>query len=329
MLDGLLSAAAVELYLSLLSTGTAGYDPSGIVDQSALQELLHSGFLREGPLGEARVIPVEPARAVEGAVFALQQKIVKEQNSIIQAHNDLTILQDSYRRSTVGLVATDHNDITSSIQVLTNPEETRALSAEFVIASTSEVLSFETAHFHLPTSPKAPIVAPPSTARLGIQMRCIYDREALELPNYQQIVDICEKNGWESRVSSGVPMKMLIRDRTMALVPLTPTGQEGALLIRAAVIVESLCLLFELLWKCAAPLTGNPADNSQSNSHLSPVQRRVLQLMAAGLTDGTIARQLRISERTVRRHVSAVQLLLGVDNRVAAAATAVRQQWIA
>jgi DNA-binding CsgD family transcriptional regulator/tetratricopeptide (TPR) repeat protein len=58
---------------------------------------------------------------------------------------------------------------------------------------------------------------------------------------------------------------------------------------------------------------------------LTPREREVLTLIAAGCTNRQIARTLFISERTVSIHVSRVLGKLGVGNRAAAAATAHRE----
>jgi len=57
---------------------------------------------------------------------------------------------------------------------------------------------------------------------------------------------------------------------------------------------------------------------------LSRQERRVLCLIADGLIDRGIANELEISVRTVTTHVSHILGKLGVDNRAAAAAHAVR-----
>jgi DNA-binding CsgD family transcriptional regulator/pimeloyl-ACP methyl ester carboxylesterase len=51
----------------------------------------------------------------------------------------------------------------------------------------------------------------------------------------------------------------------------------------------------------------------------------VLRLVAAGLTDAEIARQLTISAHTVHRHMSNIRLKIGVTSRTAAAVWAVQQ----
>jgi hypothetical protein len=44
-------------------------------------------------------------------------------------------------------------------------------------------------------------------------------------------------------------MKMKLADQTTALLPLTPTGTAGALVVRAPVIIAALREYFELLWE--------------------------------------------------------------------------------
>ena len=52
---------------------------------------------------------------------------------------------------------------------------------------------------------------------------------------------------------------------------------------------------------------------------LSPAERRILELVADGLTNGQIARQLWVTETTIKFHLSRVYRKLGVANRTAAA----------
>lgn len=113
-------------------------------------------------------------------------------------------------------------------------------------------------------------------------------------------------------------MKMVLVDEQAALLPLGRTGMEGAMLVRAPVVVAALRGYFELLWSRAVPVEGESAD-------LSAEQGSVLRLVLTGMTDAAIARHLGVSERTVRRHVGTLLDRFGVTNRVALAAAAVRE----
>ena len=72
-----------------------------------------------------------------------------------------------------------------------------------------------------------------------------------------------------------------------------------------------------------ALLPGNrPAARSDA---LTPREREVLALVAAGLPNKSIARRLGISEKTVKAHLTRVFTVLGVQDRTSAALWAQRQ----
>jgi DNA-binding NarL/FixJ family response regulator len=52
---------------------------------------------------------------------------------------------------------------------------------------------------------------------------------------------------------------------------------------------------------------------------LSPAEQRILELVAQGLTNADIARQLWVTETTIKFHLSRIYRKLGVGNRTAAA----------
>jgi DNA-binding NarL/FixJ family response regulator len=60
------------------------------------------------------------------------------------------------------------------------------------------------------------------------------------------------------------------------------------------------------------------ADSAAAHSELTLRQRRVLELLSTGLSNKRIARELDISEITVKAHVSAIFRKLGVTNRMQA-----------
>jgi DNA-binding NarL/FixJ family response regulator len=60
---------------------------------------------------------------------------------------------------------------------------------------------------------------------------------------------------------------------------------------------------------------GTPLPAAARAVVLSPRQRQVLTLVAAGLTGDEIARELSISPRTVRMHSDVLRIKLGVQKR--------------
>jgi DNA-binding NarL/FixJ family response regulator len=63
-------------------------------------------------------------------------------------------------------------------------------------------------------------------------------------------------------------------------------------------------------------------DAGPDDCPLSPREREVIRLLAAGLTNRSIAAELFLSEKTVARHLSNIFAKLGVSTRTAAAAYA-------
>lgn len=63
-------------------------------------------------------------------------------------------------------------------------------------------------------------------------------------------------------------------------------------------------------------------NRTPSSNHLSARELDVVELLAQGLANRAIARQLHLSEATVKTHLAHVYKKLGVDNRTAAVVTA-------
>jgi two-component system, NarL family, response regulator LiaR len=73
---------------------------------------------------------------------------------------------------------------------------------------------------------------------------------------------------------------------------------------------------------------GEPAAGRPLDGGLTPREREVLRLVARGLPNKLIARELGIAEKTVKAHVSSVLAKLGVSDRTQAAVLAVRRGWV-
>lgn len=95
--------------------------------------------------------------------------------------------------------------------------------------------------------------------------------------------------------------------------------------MHASALLDSLYLLFELVWASATPLgdLGSPSDRPGVESQNGPVSgdhddlpRKALTMLAAGFPDKAIARSLGVTERTVQRWVKQMMADHGAQTRL-------------
>ena len=153
--------------------------------------------------------------------------------------------------------------------------------------------------------------------------RTVYARESLDVAERAERIRALSGLGGQARVLPEVPLTMVLVDGREALVP--GAGAGHTVVVRHVGLCDALAALFEAVWAQAAPLF---ARSRQENPDLDPEDHAILQLLNAGVTDDVIARQLGISERTVRRRVAELAARLGAGSRFQIGAQAVRRGWL-
>jgi DNA-binding CsgD family transcriptional regulator len=316
-LTGVLSEPAAKLYERLVvSGGLSLVEHPGLDDRAETRELVEKGFARNRYIGAPLLVPVEPIRAIDNALIIRQGQLLDQYQQLVRLRDEMQALQQLYRSASPP--ATEIDDL---VRVMTDRAEIGALSVELSLSARTDVMSLETEHFSRPPDPRSARTLPAEVVARGVRFRNIYSRAALEVDGAREMLQLSVQAGWSCRVYPELPMKMVLLDDQAALLPLGPTGMEGALFVRAPVIIAALRNYFELLWAASVPVEGETVK-------LAPEQDQVLRLLLAGMTDTAIGRHLGISERTVRRHVGALQEALRANNRVTLAATAVREGWV-
>ncbi|MEE1756595.1 helix-turn-helix domain-containing protein [Streptomyces sp. SP18CS02] len=166
----------------------------------------------------------------------------------------------------------------------------------------------------------------------GVAYRVVVEREVLSLPS--GIVELSAALGRDERVRvvDRVPTKLVIADRTLAMVPLTGRGAEpAALVVHASGLLESLTGLFEAVWREALPLRLGAGALVTEAEVPGPdaTDLEILSLLLAGMTDASVAKQLDLGLRTVQRRVKGLMELTGVTTRLQLGWHAYERGWVA
>jgi DNA-binding CsgD family transcriptional regulator len=222
------------------------------------------------------------------------------------------------------------------VEVLEDTEEVTARYAHLLKGSTQEVL-------HLA---KPPYVTGPTDAsdhgdaaqpefREGIRLRSVYDTEGFTDTVSLETALRGSARGGEFRLSSRLPVKLVLFDRTAALLPLhDDRPSAGSLEVRSPALIDALAALFEAIWKHAVPVSLEsrqdwPAPRqTRETTRIDERTQAILDLMATGMKDDAIARVLNISRRTVQKHVSEAGSALGARTRFQIALRAAERGWL-
>ncbi len=161
----------------------------------------------------------------------------------------------------------------------------------------------------------------------GVRVRGLYQRAAVDVPGGLEDLLWSLSRGEEARVTVAVPTKWLMIDAEVVLLPHRPGGEfrHGLLVVRQPTLVATFAAYFETLWSGAVPLETLPAEADLAGADFGPDDRVLARLMATGLTDKAIGRQLGVSERTAHRRVSELLARLDADTRFQAGVQAVRR----
>ena len=160
----------------------------------------------------------------------------------------------------------------------------------------------------------------------GVRLRTIYLDSVRNDAATLEYAEWLSELGSEVRTVPALPLRMLIVDRKIAVVPVNvEDSQAEAIVVSSNGVVAALYALFQSIWKTARPL-GSVRRRDENN--LSPQDRQALKFLASGLTDEMIARRMGVSVRTARRIASDLLTRLDARSRFQAGARAALRNWI-
>jgi DNA-binding CsgD family transcriptional regulator len=155
-----------------------------------------------------------------------------------------------------------------------------------------------------------------------VKSRSIYSHSALRDPATLEYMQWLVRNGFELRSTPALPSRMVIFDRKIALLPMSPEdSKEGAVVLYGKATVTAFCSLFDWIWERAIPVD---PGTEKSDDVGDAVEIEVIWLLAQGYTDEAVAKRLGVSPRTSRRIVETMMRRLGARSRFQAGVYAER-----
>ncbi|THJ68627.1 LuxR family transcriptional regulator [Arthrobacter echini] len=159
----------------------------------------------------------------------------------------------------------------------------------------------------------------------GVRRRTLYDTSTRDHVPTRKAVHAIAGGGGEFGVLPFIPLRILIFDEKLALLGRQQSRDDkAALVVRDSSLITIFTHLFDVAWEISEPFLAPPRVDSPLNG----LQRSILQGLAGGLSDESIARRLDINVRTCRRHIAFMLETLRADSRFQAALKARDAGWV-
>lgn len=256
---------------------------------------------------------------------ALGALLVQRQNELKLAELELSSLEEQYRTAVSDRTSTD------VIDVVRGADATRQRFEQLQRGARTEVLAFVQAPTLLVGGSEN--TAEPAAVARGVSYRVVLERRMLEEePDIIVELEQATEAGEQIRIAESVPVKLLIADRQLALVPIAETSSAaagGALLVRPGAMMTALLALFDLVWQRASRVTMTAGEliRDPVPGALDDIDAKILGLLVAGLTDQAVGARLDLSLRTVQRRVRCLMDLTGATTRLQLGLQAGRLGW--
>lgn len=289
----------------------AAVDKSPLVTRRALDRLEAAGLIsRQG--NPSKFIPAAPDRAIEALILRREEEL---ERCRIAASSLLA----EYREA--------EQDTLHVVELIDGREATLQRYVQLLSTAREEVLMFDKPPYLGPTDNPLEFEA---LAR-GVSWRAIYAPEALEVPDVLSRLREWHAAGEQARVCPHVPLKLVMVDRSIALLPLTAdasAAEHTAVLVHPSSLLTTLAMLFDMMWEQSLPLSAAASETVEQPAEIDDFDRELLQLLTAGIKDQAIARQLGVSLRTVRRRMAMLINRAGVGSRFQLGVAAARRGWV-
>ncbi|WP_344946711.1 helix-turn-helix transcriptional regulator [Sphaerisporangium flaviroseum] len=160
-----------------------------------------------------------------------------------------------------------------------------------------------------------------------VSVRTVYMDSAGNDPHTVAYARWLIQRGGEVRTTPTLPLRTVIFDCEVALIPLDPhCSGKGAVEVSGEGILTALVALFDHVWGSAIPFGTNQRPRADS---ITRQERELLRILAQGFTDEAASKKLGIGLRTHRRMVAELMERLGARSRFEAGVKAMERGWLA
>ncbi|MER6715512.1 MULTISPECIES: LuxR C-terminal-related transcriptional regulator [unclassified Streptomyces] len=321
-----LDASAESVYRAMLTNPEEGL--TGLAQHTGIPE----SRVRQALDTLSELALVQPSQTASGRLRAVSPEVglellLSRQRAELAAHQQQVEVSQT---AAAGLIA-EYGRLSShsphpEVEQLVGLDEVRERLMLLTQKVDNEVLSFAPGGPQSAENMRASAPLNQQLLERGVRMRTIYLDSIRNSPATMSHAMRLAELGAEVRTVPQLPTRILILDRHTALIPVRGDDPaRGALQLTGDGTLTVLCALFDTTWRSANPLTDQPVQNDEQD--LTPQLRTVLELLAEGYTDESIAARLGVSPRTARRLAAELMTRLGARSRFQAGVRAVSHGW--
>jgi DNA-binding CsgD family transcriptional regulator len=267
--------------------------------QRLLDSIESKGLASHSPERPRRYIAASPELAIEALAS-------QRQADIERARSTIPVLKKQISSSP------DTQESEQLVELITSRAALGQIVVQMLQTVQSEIVGFQRA-------PTLQIQGFPYEMPPDLRIRTISDAGYLALPGALNSLRLDIEKGEEARVSPTLPVKMMIVDRRVGLIPLNVEDQGGpVMLVRSSSLLDALYALFELTWERSTPIVFTQTGELKAgtpDSRLSDAAEQVIPLLAAGLNDKAIAYEAGMSTTTLNRRIGELMKSFGTRTR--------------
>ena len=271
--------------------------------QRLLDALQRMGLVTVAAGEPRRFVPASPDIAIEAILS-------RREGELRRARAEIQRLQ---QRATEGAGKTRQ-----MIELITTHEAGLRVFEQIQHAARHELIFLQRPPI-LIAGPEQPSATQVDALARGVRYRSIADQALLAIPGVVARLRLDLEAGEDVRIVSSLPLKMVMADRSVALIPLNlESPNSPSLLVRSSALLDALHSMFEILWERAAPIAVASTGTwqmGQPGTRLPPEADQLLPLLAAGLNDKAIAHELGISASTLTRRITDIMDRLDAQTR--------------